>query len=75
MTDTSRQEKNDPARVARQGLDALSAGTDKIVAGSARTRATGLVSKVVPDRLEAAARRGMAEPGSGDRQRDADKEA
>lgn len=74
-TKVGRQEKDDPAQVAKQGLDALMAGADKIVAGSAKTRATGLVSKVVPDRLKAAAHRSMAEPGSGERQRDADEEA
>jgi short-subunit dehydrogenase len=70
-----RQEKDDPAQVAKQGLDALMAGADKIVAGSAKTRATGLVSRVIPDRLKAAAHRSMAEPGSGERQRDAEEEA
>ncbi|UYQ65040.1 SDR family NAD(P)-dependent oxidoreductase [Streptomyces peucetius] len=74
-TKIGRQEKDDPALVAKQGLDALMAGTDKIVAGSAKTRATGLAAKVVPDRLKAAAHRGMAAPGSGDRRRDADEEA
>ena len=35
----------------------------------------GLANKVLPDRLKAAAHRGMAEPGSGDRPGDADEEA
>ncbi|WP_033222460.1 SDR family NAD(P)-dependent oxidoreductase [Kitasatospora phosalacinea] len=67
MTDTriGRQDKDDPALVARQGFDALLAGKGKVVAGSAKTKAQGLVSKVVPDRLKAGAHRRVAEPGSG----------
>ncbi|MFJ8077242.1 SDR family NAD(P)-dependent oxidoreductase [Streptomyces sp. NPDC096176] len=77
MSDTKvgQQKKDDAADVAKQGLDALMAGADKVVAGSAKTKMQGLANKVLPDRLKAAAHRGMAEPGSGDRPRDADKEA
>ncbi|GGW47637.1 oxidoreductase [Streptomyces lucensis JCM 4490] len=58
--------KDDPAQVARQGLDALFAGKEKIVAGSAMTKAQGLAGKVLPDKLKAEAHRRMAEPGSGE---------
>ncbi|MFF3285722.1 SDR family NAD(P)-dependent oxidoreductase [Streptomyces sp. NPDC003023] len=68
-TRVGQQDKDDPAQVAEQGLDALMSGVDKIVAGSAKTKAQGLANKVLPDRLKAAAHRGMAEPGSGDRPR------
>ncbi|MDQ3764216.1 MAG: SDR family NAD(P)-dependent oxidoreductase [Actinomycetota bacterium] len=57
--------KDDPAQVAKQGFDALMAGQDKIIAGSATTKAQGIANKVVPDTLKAAAHRQMAEPGSG----------
>jgi len=57
--------KDDPAQVAKQGFDALMAGKDKIVAGSAKTKAMGVANKVLPDKLKAAAHRQMAEPGSG----------
>ncbi|MGW7199137.1 SDR family NAD(P)-dependent oxidoreductase [Streptomyces chryseus] len=67
MDDTrvGRQKKDDPAQVARQGFEALMAGRKKIVAGSAKTKAQGLVSKIVPDGVKAAAHREAARPGSG----------
>ncbi|WP_328862953.1 SDR family NAD(P)-dependent oxidoreductase [Streptomyces sp. NBC_00306] len=65
-TKVGQQAKDDPAQVAEQGLDALFAGKDKIVAGSAKTKAQGLVNKVLPDKAKAGAHRKMAEPGSGD---------
>ncbi|MFZ4298905.1 SDR family NAD(P)-dependent oxidoreductase [Streptomyces cinereoruber] len=65
-TKVGQQDKDDPAQVARQGLDALFAGKDKIVAGSAKTKAQAAASKLLPDSLKAEAHRRMAEPGSGD---------
>ncbi|WP_327676689.1 SDR family NAD(P)-dependent oxidoreductase [Streptomyces sp. NBC_00467] len=65
-TKVGQQAKDDPAQVAEQGLEALFAGKDKIVAGSAKTKAQGLVNKVLPDKAKAEAHRKMAEPGSGD---------
>lgn len=69
MDDTKlgQQDKDDPADVARQGLDALFAGKDKLVAGSLRTKAQGLAAKVLPDTAKAQAHRKAAEPGSGER--------
>jgi uncharacterized protein len=58
--------KDDPAQVAKQGFDALMAEKEKIVAGSATTKAQGVGNKVLPDKLKAAAHRQMAEPGSGE---------
>jgi uncharacterized protein len=57
--------KDDPAQVAKQGFDALMEGKDKIVAGSAKTKAQGVAGKVLPDKLKAATHRQMAKPGSG----------
>ncbi|RSS84149.1 SDR family oxidoreductase [Streptomyces sp. WAC06614] len=65
-TKVGRGEKDDPAQVAEQGLDALFAGRDKVVAGSLRTKAQGMADKVLPDALKAEAHRRMAEPGSAD---------
>ncbi|MFF8513071.1 SDR family NAD(P)-dependent oxidoreductase [Streptomyces sp. NPDC015492] len=65
-TKVGQGEKDDPAQVAEQGLDALFAGKDKVVAGSLKTRAQGLANKVLPDGLKAEGHRRMAEPGSGD---------
>ncbi|MFG2539358.1 SDR family NAD(P)-dependent oxidoreductase [Streptomyces sp. NPDC048511] len=67
-TKVGQQKKDDPAQVARQGLDALFGGKDKLVAGSLKTRAQGLTNKVLPDTAKSEAHRKMAEPGSGDRQ-------
>jgi short-subunit dehydrogenase len=58
--------KDDPAQVARQGLDALLAGKDKVIAGSLKTKAQGLANSVLPDQLKSEAHRQMAEPGSGE---------
>jgi uncharacterized protein len=54
--------KDDPAQVAEQGFKALMDGDDKLVAGSATTKLTGVANKVLPDKLKAAAHRQMAEP-------------
>ncbi|MDQ4091879.1 MAG: SDR family NAD(P)-dependent oxidoreductase [Actinomycetota bacterium] len=58
--------KDDPAQVAKQGFDALMEGKGKIIAGSVMTKAQGVASSVLPDKLKAAAHRKMAEPGSGE---------
>ncbi|MFD5948258.1 SDR family NAD(P)-dependent oxidoreductase [Streptomyces collinus] len=63
-TKVGQQSKDDPAQVARQGLDALFAGKDKVVAGSAKTKAQEVANKALPDKAKAAAHRKMAEPGS-----------
>jgi len=68
MLDTrvGQQSKDDPARVAAQGFEALIAGRDKLVAGSWSTRAQGIANRVLPDKLKAVAHRWMAAPESGD---------
>ncbi|HZA15706.1 MAG TPA: SDR family NAD(P)-dependent oxidoreductase [Pseudonocardiaceae bacterium] len=58
--------KDDPAQVAKHGFHALMEGKNKVVAGSVMTKAQGLASGVLPDKLKAAAHRQMAEPGSGE---------
>ncbi|WP_406010909.1 SDR family NAD(P)-dependent oxidoreductase [Streptomyces sp. NBC_00637] len=65
-TKVGRQEKDDPAKVAKDGFEALMAGRRKTVAGSAKTKAQGLVNRILPDSAKAAAHRRMAEPGSAD---------
>jgi short-subunit dehydrogenase len=67
MDDTAigSSDKDDPGQVAEQGLDALFAGRAKVVPGSVKTKAQGLVNKVLPDTAKAQAHRRMAEPGSG----------
>ena len=46
--------KDDPAEVARAGFEALMAGRDHVVAGSARNKVQAVVSRVLPDRVTAA---------------------
>lgn len=65
-TQVGQAQKDDPAQVAKQGFDALMSGDGKIIAGSVKTKAQGVASKALPDKLKAAAHRQMAEPGSGE---------
>ena len=58
--------KDDPAQVAEQGFEALMKGKQKVVAGSAKTKTQGAMSKVLPDKAKAEMHRKMAEPGSAD---------
>jgi uncharacterized protein len=58
--------KDDPAKVAKQGFEALMEGDRKVVAGSLRTKTMEAASKVTPDALKAEQHRQMAEPGSGE---------
>ncbi|GAA4693241.1 SDR family NAD(P)-dependent oxidoreductase [Pseudonocardia yuanmonensis] len=60
-------DKDDPAQVAKQGVDALLAGRDKVVAGSLSTRAQSVANDVLPDKLKAGAHKKMAEPGSAEK--------
>ncbi|MFF5390327.1 SDR family NAD(P)-dependent oxidoreductase [Streptomyces sp. NPDC013012] len=66
MDDTrvGRMDKDDPAQVAHQGLEALFAGKDKTVAGSVKTKAQAVANKVLPDSIKAKVHRKMAEPDS-----------
>jgi short-subunit dehydrogenase len=66
-TKVGQMDKDDPAQVARQGLDTLMKGKDRVVGGSVKTKAQEAVNKVLPDKVKAAAHRRMAEPGSGER--------
>jgi len=69
MLDTrvGQQDKADPAKVAKDGWDALMAGKGHIVSGlSNKLQVAG--SGVVPQSMLAEMHRGMAEPGSGKEQ-------
>ncbi|MFI8193776.1 SDR family NAD(P)-dependent oxidoreductase [Streptomyces sp. NPDC085946] len=58
-------DKDDPAQVARQAFEAVTAGRKKVVTGSLKTKAQGLAGRVLPDGVKAAAHRRLAEPGTG----------
>ncbi|MBF6170435.1 SDR family NAD(P)-dependent oxidoreductase [Nocardia blacklockiae] len=54
--------KESPDTVARQGVDALLRGDQKVVAGSFATKAAGLVTRVLPDTLKAKAHHLVSAP-------------
>jgi uncharacterized protein len=58
--------KDDPAEVARDGFEALMAGKDHVIAGSAMNRAQTAASTILPDPMKARVHASMTEPGSGD---------
>jgi uncharacterized protein len=55
--------KDDPADVARDGLEALFAGKDHVVAGATRNAVETAVAGVLPDRLTAKIHGAQAKPG------------
>jgi short-subunit dehydrogenase len=67
MTDTKvgSGKKDDPAKVAEQGFEALMKGDDHVVAGSFMNKVQAVAGKVVPDTAKAEMHRKMSEPGSG----------
>jgi len=63
-TKVGASKKDDPALVAKQGFDALMAGKDDIIAGSLKTKLQGMVSKVLPETVNAELHHQISEPGS-----------
>jgi uncharacterized protein len=68
MQDTKlgQSEKDSAAEVAKQGYDALMAGKDHVVAGSAKNKAQAVAGNVLLDTALAAQHRKMSEPGTAD---------
>jgi short-subunit dehydrogenase len=68
MEDTKlgQSEKDDPRDVARDGFEALMAGKDHVVAGSARNKLQAGVAKLLPEKVAATLHASMSEPGSAD---------
>ena len=67
MLDTKVAEKaqaNDPADVARQGLDALFAGHERVAAGNFSVKLQGAMARFMPESAKAAMHKNMAEHGS-----------
>ena len=64
MEDTlmGRGPKDDPAKVARQGLEALMAGKAKVAASSLGTKASSLAAAVLPDKVKALLNKKAAAP-------------
>lgn len=66
-TKVGADKKDDPAKVAKQGFEALMAGNDGVLAESLKTKIQGAVSKILPDTVTAEMNRKLNEPGSADR--------
>jgi len=64
MVDTpvGQAEKDDPAQVAREGIDAMLAGKDHVVAGSVKNKLQTAAAKVMPETAKAAASRKQNQP-------------
>jgi short-subunit dehydrogenase len=57
--------KDDPAEVAREGFEALLAGRDHVVAGSAKNKAQVTSGRVLPETAKASVQARQTKPGSG----------
>lgn len=57
--------RDDPAGVAREGLEAMFAGVDHVVAGSTMNRVQVAASAVTPEQALAAVHAKLSEPGTG----------
>lgn len=66
-TKVGADKKDDPAKVAKQGFEALMAGNDGVLAESLKTKIQGAVSKILPDTVTAEMNRKLNEPGSADK--------
>lgn len=64
MADTvvARGPKDDPAKVAKQGYDAMMRGDRKVVASSPLSKAMGLANRFLPDSAKAVANRLISQP-------------
>ena len=58
--------KDDPRRVARDGFEALMAGKDHVVAGSAKNKAQVAAATILPERTTAALHGSMTKPRPND---------
>jgi short-subunit dehydrogenase len=63
-TKVGRDKKDDAAKVARQGFEALMAGAEKVIAGSFKNKLFGLAGRILPERVKAKMHRRMSEPDS-----------
>jgi len=63
-TKVGKQEKDDPADVARQAFEATMAGKDRVIAASLKTKLLGSAARFMPEALKAKLHRDMSQPGS-----------
>jgi short-subunit dehydrogenase len=58
------QSKDDPAKVGRDGFEAMMAGRDHVVGGSVMNKIQSVVLEAMPETLKAELHRKLSEPGS-----------
>jgi short-subunit dehydrogenase len=58
--------KGDPAEVARQGIAALLAGKDHVVAGSVKNKLQAVAGRILPETTKAAMQGRLTEPRGND---------
>lgn len=63
-TKVGASKKDNPADVARQGLEALMNGDAHVTAASLKSKIMGITNEILPESIKAAQHRKMAEPGS-----------
>lgn len=61
-TKVGQQKKDDPAKVAQEGFEALMAGKDSVLSASLKTKMQGLMSELMPETAKAAMHRDLSEP-------------
>jgi len=65
-TTVDQSSKDDPAEVAKDGFEALMAGKDHVVAGSAKNRMQAAAAKVMPQTAAAATHAKQTQPSDGE---------
>jgi len=67
MTDTQvgREEKDDPAEVAKRGFEAMMDGKDSVLGGGLKSKLQGLANEVLPESFKAKQSAKQAKPGGG----------
>lgn len=63
-TKVGQAKKDDPRKVAEQGVEAMLKGADQIVAGSFKNKVEAIGGEVIPDDVKSKLHRKQAEPGS-----------
>jgi short-subunit dehydrogenase len=64
-TAVGQAEKDDAAKVAKQGFDAMMAGKDSVLGGGIKSKLEGLMNEVLPETVKAAQAAKTTKPGSG----------
>jgi len=63
-TRVGESKKDSPAQVAKQGINALLAGRESVIAGSAKNKLFLPLGRLLPERMKAAMHRRLSEPAS-----------